>query len=56
MAEKKPFIEPRIVADTDLETADRNFPLMPLVGGSGAVTDVADGAAGDNTNVADGVN
>ena len=51
MSAKKPFIEPQIVADTDLDVASQDFPLMPLVGGSGpiltgdSVTDV--GGAND---------
>jgi len=50
MSAKRPFIEPRIVADTDLDIASQGFPLMPLVGGSGPILtgdSVTDGPAGD---------
>lgn len=46
MAEKKTFVEPQILADTDMETAARDFPLMPMVAGSGFASDAAD-ASGD---------
>lgn len=42
MAEKKPFVEPKILADTDLETVGKDFPLMPMVGGSGPVLNAMD--------------
>jgi len=45
MAEKKPFVEPKILADTDLETVGKDFPLMPMLGGSGPVLNVSDGGA-----------
>ncbi len=48
MSSKKPFVEPKILADTDLETAGRDFPLMPLLGGSPGFSDTAtspDGAS-----------
>ena len=43
MKDKKPFVEPKIVADKQLEPPDRDFPLMPLVSGSGSSSDAADG-------------
>ena len=51
MSAKRPFIEPRIVADTELDVASHDFPLMPLValsGGSGTGDSVTDaGGAND---------
>jgi len=54
MNAKRTFIEPRIVADTELDVAAQDHPLMPLVGLSTGFSDVADGV--DGTDVADGVN
>ena len=54
MAYKKPYVEPKILTDRDLETAGRNFPLMPMLTGSGGSADAADGLAGDNADVANG--
>lgn len=55
MAEKKPFVEPKILADTDLETVGKDFPLMPMLSGSGGAADVADAdgfdAPADGNNV-----
>jgi len=43
MADKKLYVEPKILTDTDLETAGKDFPLMPMTTGSGGSTDAADG-------------
>ena len=50
MSAKRSFIEPRIVADTELDVASQDFPLMPLVAISGAAP------TGDSISDAGGVN
>lgn len=56
MSAKRPFIEPRIVADNELDVASQDFPLMPLVALSGGVSDVADSAPPDGFDAPDGIN
>ena len=53
MAEKKPFVEPKILADTDLETVGKDFPLMPMVMGSGTALNESDGGADPNNPTPD---
>ena len=44
MTAKKPFVEPQIASETDLESTDKGFPLVPGFSGSGGASDVSDGA------------
>ena len=53
MSAKRPFVEPRIVADAELDVASQDFPLMPLVGLS---TAFLTGDSIVDTSPADGIN
>jgi hypothetical protein len=54
MPERKPFVEPEIVAGKEPESIQRSHLLMAMLGGSGGASDVADGV--DGSDAADGSN